>query len=77
MAEIAGEKWFSHYHSCAGVGNSGNHCPASDQTTFTLNPQPQAIDVNKSSLKIRVFKSGAFSALAHDHKMQAPIAALH
>jgi hypothetical protein len=26
--------------------------------------QPQAIDVNKSSLKIRVFKSGAFSAFA-------------
>jgi polyisoprenoid-binding protein YceI len=33
----------------------------------------QAIDVNKSSLKIRVFKSGAFSAFAHDHEVQAPI----
>jgi hypothetical protein len=35
--------------------------------------QTQAIDVNKSSLKIRVFKSGAFSAFAHDHEIQAPI----
>jgi polyisoprenoid-binding protein YceI len=38
-----------------------------------LSAQPQAIDVNKSSLKIRVFKSGAFSAFAHDHEIQAPI----
>jgi polyisoprenoid-binding protein YceI len=29
--------------------------------------------VNQSSLKIRVFKSGAFSAFAHDHEIQAPI----
>jgi hypothetical protein len=35
--------------------------------------QTQAIDVNRSSLKIRVFKSGAFSAFAHDHEIQAPI----
>jgi len=35
--------------------------------------QPQAIDVNKSSLKIRVFKPGALSAFAHDHEIQAPI----
>jgi hypothetical protein len=38
-----------------------------------LYAQPQAIDVSKSSLKIRVFKSGAFSAFAHDHEIQAPI----
>src|ERR1700693_2293252 len=38
-----------------------------------LYAQTQAIDVNKSSLKIRVFKSGAFSAFAHDHEIQAPI----
>jgi polyisoprenoid-binding protein YceI len=38
-----------------------------------LYAQPQAFDVNKSSLKIRVFKSGAFSAFAHDHEVQAPI----
>jgi hypothetical protein len=38
-----------------------------------LYAQPLAIDVNRSSLKIRVFKSGAFSAFAHDHEIQAPI----
>src|SRR6202166_877745 len=38
-----------------------------------LDAQSRAIDVNKSSLKIRVFKSGAFSAFAHDHEIQAPI----
>ncbi len=36
--------------------------------------QGKAIDVNKSSMKIRVFKSGAFSAFAHDHEIEAPIA---
>jgi hypothetical protein len=36
--------------------------------------QGKAIDVNKSSLKIRVLKSGAFSAFAHDHEVEAPIA---
>ena len=38
-----------------------------------LYAQSHAIDGNKSSLKIRVFKSGAFSAFAHDHERQAPI----
>ena len=38
-----------------------------------LYAQTQALDVSKSSLKIRVFKSGAFSAFAHDHEIQAPI----
>jgi hypothetical protein len=38
-----------------------------------LYAQSRAIDVNKSSLKIRVFKSGAFSAFARDHEIQAPI----
>ena len=36
--------------------------------------QSKAIDVSKSSLKIRVVKSGAFSAFAHDHEVEAPIA---
>ena len=36
--------------------------------------QSKAIDGNKSSLKIRVFKSGAFAAFAHDHEVNAPIA---
>lgn len=35
--------------------------------------QGKAIDGDKSSLKIRVFKSGAFSAFAHDHEIEAPI----
>ena len=38
-----------------------------------LYAQRQAIDVNRSSLTIRVFKSGAFSAFAHDHEIKAPI----
>jgi len=38
-----------------------------------LDAQSKTIDVNKSSLKIRVFKSGAFSAFAHDHEIAAPI----
>jgi polyisoprenoid-binding protein YceI len=38
-----------------------------------LYAQRQAIDVNRSSLTIRVFKSGMFSAFAHDHEIQAPI----
>jgi polyisoprenoid-binding protein YceI len=36
--------------------------------------QGKAIAVDKSSMKIRVFKSGAFSAFAHDHEIEAPIA---
>jgi polyisoprenoid-binding protein YceI len=35
--------------------------------------QEQAIDANKSSLKIRVFKTGMFSGFAHDHEIAAPI----
>jgi hypothetical protein len=38
-----------------------------------LYAQHQAIDVNRSSLTIRVFKSGVFSAFAHDHEIKAPI----
>jgi hypothetical protein len=38
-----------------------------------LYAQSKAIDVNKSSLKIRVFKTGAFSLFAHDHEIEAPI----
>ena len=39
----------------------------------SLYAQRQGIDVSKSSVKIRVFKSGMFSAFAHDHEIQAPI----
>src|SRR6202007_2839473 len=41
--------------------------------SINLSAQTKAIDVNKSSLKIRVFKSGAFAAFAHDHEIQAPL----
>src|SRR5258708_23565049 len=41
--------------------------------SINLCAQTKAIDVNKSSLKIRVFKSGAFSAFAHDHEIEAPL----
>jgi YceI-like domain len=35
--------------------------------------QSHSIDVTKSSLKVRVFKSGLFSAFAHDHEIEASI----
>lgn len=38
-----------------------------------LYAQSLGMDVTKSSLKIRVFKSGMFSAFAHDHEILAPI----
>jgi hypothetical protein len=34
----------------------------------------RAIDVRRSALRIRVFKSGLFSAFAHNHEIEAPIA---
>lgn len=39
----------------------------------SLYAQSQKIDASKSSLTIRVFKAGAFSAFAHNHEIQAPI----
>lgn len=36
--------------------------------------QERAIDTARSSLKIRVFKSGVFSAFGHNHEIEAPIA---
>jgi hypothetical protein len=38
-----------------------------------LYAQRQAIDANRSNLTIRVFKSGVFSAFAHDHQIRAAI----
>jgi len=34
---------------------------------------PREMDVDKSVLTIRVYKSGLFSAFAHDHEIRAPI----
>jgi polyisoprenoid-binding protein YceI len=36
--------------------------------------EPRAIDSAHSSLKVRVLKSGVFSAFAHNHEVEAPIA---
>ena len=41
--------------------------------TAALWGQSRAMDVNHSVLKIRVFKSGFFSAFAHNHEIEAPI----
>src|SRR4029077_14479773 len=35
--------------------------------------EPRAIDGAHSSLKVRVSKSGVFSAFAHNHEIEAPI----
>jgi polyisoprenoid-binding protein YceI len=35
--------------------------------------QNRAMDTGHSTLKVRVFKSGLFSAFAHDHEIEAPI----
>lgn len=35
--------------------------------------QEHAIDAAKSSMTVRVYKSGAFSAFGHDHEISAPI----
>jgi len=37
--------------------------------------QSRVIDAQSSKLTVRVFKSGIFSAFAHDHEIAAPIAA--
>ena len=39
----------------------------------SLYAQSRGMDVTKSNLTIRVFKSGVFSAFAHDHEIKAPI----
>ena len=36
--------------------------------------QPHAIDTAKSTMTIRVYKSGVFSAFGHNHEIAAPIA---
>jgi len=40
----------------------------------TLPAQSRAIDSAHSTLKVRVFKTGFFSAFAHNHEIDAPIA---
>ena len=36
--------------------------------------QPRAIDTKKSTMTVRVYKSGVFSTFGHDHEISAPIA---
>ena len=43
-------------------------------TPVLASAQHLSIDSAKSSVVIRVFKSGLFSGLAHDHTIQAPVA---
>lgn len=39
-----------------------------------LYAEPHAIDTHRSSMTVRVYKAGVFSALGHDHEIAAPIA---
>jgi polyisoprenoid-binding protein YceI len=41
--------------------------------TPSVRAQQHAIDVQKSKVTVRVYKSGLFSAFAHDHEIAAPI----
>lgn len=42
---------------------------------FASGQSARQIDVDKSLLTVRVYKSGLFSAFAHDHEIRAPIQA--
>ena len=42
---------------------------------ITLNAQVRELDPARSSFTVRVFKSGLFSAFAHNHEIRAPLAA--
>ncbi len=39
-----------------------------------LAAQPRAIDAEKSTMTVRVFKTGLLSGLGHDHEISAPVA---
>ncbi len=41
--------------------------------TAAASAQPQSIDTGKSTLTVRVYKAGVFSALGHNHEISAPI----
>ncbi len=41
--------------------------------SITALPNTRKIDVSRSSLKVRVYKTGFFSAFAHNHEIEAPI----
>ena len=48
-------------------------CVASFALPATAQPQQRAIDVHTSVVTIRVFKTGLFSALGHDHEIAAAV----
>lgn len=41
--------------------------------TTAARAQQHAVDVQKSKLTVRIYKSGLFSAFAHDHEIAAPV----
>ena len=40
---------------------------------LAADPAPRSIDTEKSTLTVRVFKTGLFSAFGHEHEIKAPI----
>ncbi len=66
LPDVSAEKLLT----IAKIGHIGNRHGV---RTRSISGQRQAIDLNRSSLKIPVFKSVMFSAFAHDHEEQAPI----
>ena len=50
---------------------------ASHIVSSSFGQELRQIDTKKSSITIRVFKSGLFSAFAHDHEIVAPISEGH
>jgi polyisoprenoid-binding protein YceI len=43
-------------------------------STCIVAAQPRPIDIQKSEIRVRVFKAGVFSAFGHDHEIAAPVA---
>lgn len=48
-------------------------CLAASLSWAAVNPRQRAIDTRQSRITVYVFKTGAFSAFAHDHVIDAPI----
>ena len=44
-------------------------------TVFAATPEPALIDTAKSTMTVRVYKTGILSAFGHDHVISAPISA--
>jgi polyisoprenoid-binding protein YceI len=48
-------------------------CAISVSWNVAATAQPRSIDTGKSTVTVRVYKAGVFSALGHDHEIAAPI----